>query len=549
MSVVEKEYSNRNKKKNAEYGDAYRDNYLDNEPIPSSEDEYQIWKMLVPQLPVEAINMAAKELISDNDTNLVVFDFAQEKAGLTYPTTATMQETVNKARAEKLQPWVDNVKNEPLITTMPKKGSIVKETENKTLGYKELKLSNGATVILKKTDFKDDEVQMQAVSKGGESLYGPADYANLKAFDYVMSASGLGNFSNTELEKALAGKQASASVALGLTRQYVNGQTTPTDIETMMQLVYLNFTNIKKDEKSYNSLMSTLSLQLKNKDLMPESALQDTVTNAINRYNPRFANLDVADLDKVSYDRILQIAKERLANAGQFVFTFVGNFDEAKLRPLIEQYIASLPSTGKVDNFKDVRTFAKGDKTIEFSRKMETPKPYVMEWYSNKMPYTLENSIKTDAVGQVVSMILLKTVREDASAAYSVGAYGSCNISGNDCYINMMAYAPISDPTKVNLAKDLIKKGFAEASVKMDADMVQKVKDYMLKNADESAKKNGHWMSILTTYKDYGLDFQSNYKKIVSELTPQSLSAFLKNVVLAGKNHIEVVMRPEEAKK
>jgi zinc protease len=161
---------------------------------------------------------------------------------------------------------------------------------------------------------------------------------------------------------------------------------------------------------------------------MPESALQDTVTNAINRYNPRFANLDVADLDKVSYDRILQIAKERLANAGQFVFTFVGNFDEAKLRPLIEQYIASLPSTGKVDNFKDVRTFAKGDKTIEFSRKMETPKPYVMEWYSNKMPYTLENSIKTDAVGQVVSMILLKTVREDASAAYSVGAYGSCNI-------------------------------------------------------------------------------------------------------------------------
>ncbi|WP_314313653.1 insulinase family protein [Hoylesella marshii] len=545
LSLAEKAYTNRNKVKNDEYGDKYREHYLRNEPIPSAEDEYQIWKMLAPAIPLEAINEAAKELISVSDTNLVVYDLAQEKEGITYPTPATMRAALEAARAEQTTPYVDNVKNEPLITKMPKAGKIKSVKENKVLGYKEMTLSNGATVILKKTDFKDDEVVMQASAKGGSSLFDAPDYANLKLYDDVIAASGLGNFSHTELEKALAGKQAHVSVATEDDYQYVKAGSTPKDLETMMQLVYLQFTAINKDEKSFHDLMSQSELMLKNKGLRPESAFIDSLTNTINRHNPRFANLQLSDLAKVSYDRILQMAKQLYGNAGNYTFTFVGNFDEATLRPLIEQYIASLPASKARSNYRDVKTYATGDVKCIFTRKMETPKPIVFYFYYAKGNNTLEDRVKMSAVGQVLSMVLLKTVREDAGAAYSVGANGSMGVEAGNPNLFMQLYAPISDPSKTDLAIELMEKGVVEGAQKMDADMVQKVKDFMLKQVDVDAKTNSYWIVKLQTYKHYGVDTYTDYKKVVNELTPENLAAFLKDRLLSSGNRIKVVMRPE----
>ena len=172
-----------------------------------------------------------------------------------------MAAAIAAARADKIEAYVDNVKNEPLVDVAKiKAGKIVSETENKTLGYKELKLSNGATVILKKTDFKDDEVQMQAFAKGGKSMFGVADYTNLKVFDQVIGISGLGNFSSTELQKALAGKECNADASMGNTRQYVSAHSTPKDLETMMQMQYLYFTAINKDDKQFQNLMTQLDM-------------------------------------------------------------------------------------------------------------------------------------------------------------------------------------------------------------------------------------------------------------------------------------------------
>ena len=545
LSQLESAYVNRNKVKNAQYGDELRDHYLSNEPIPSKEDDYQIMKQLIemPALNVDVINKYAQELITDKDSNFVAYIFAQDKAGATYPTEAQMAQTINAVRAEKIEPYVDNVKQEPLLDEkkLPKAGKIVSEKENKVLGFKELTLSNGARVILKKTNFKDNEIQFQALAKGGKGLYGKADFSNLQLFEAVIGYSGLGNFSRQELQKALSGKQASMSCGLSSYYQSVGGSCVPKDIETMMQLLYLNFTNVAKDEASYKAMMAQLELGLKNKDLSPESVFSDSLSLTIFGHEARFAPMTLNTLKNVNYDRILQIWKERFANPGQFVYYFVGNFDESSLRPLIEKYIASLPK-GKAETWKEVPSYVNGNVVNKFTRKSETPKAIAFEFWHAPMAYTLENEILTSAAAQVLSMVYLKSIREDASAAYSVSAGGSLRRLGNKSTAVIQAYCPM-DPAKSDLALKLLAEGIKDNTVKMDADKVHKVKDFMLKDAELAAKNNGHWMDILDEYVWTGVDFQTNYKKTVEAITPAKLAAYLKQILAAG-NHAEVVMTP-----
>ena len=545
LSSLEKQYTNRDKRKNDEFGDAYRDHYLNNEPIPPLDVLYQTMQQIAPNIPVQAINQMLPQLITPTDSNLVVMILAQDKEGKVHPTEKDMIAAVAAARAEKLEAYVDNVKDEPLLDVATiKKGKITKETENKTFGYKELTLSNGATVILKKTDFKDDEVQMQAFAKGGKSLYGEADYTNLKVFDTAIGMSGLGNFSSTELQKALAGKNVNADLSLANTRQYLTAHSTPKDIETMFQMSYLYFTNVKKDDKQFQNLMTQLDMALKNKSLSPDAVFSDSVAATTYGHNPRFNNIDVKDLKDINYDRILEIAKERFQNAAQFTFVISGNFDEQTIRPLIEQYIASLPATkAKPEQFKEVITFAKGEVVNQFKVKTESPKATAREMWYAEMPYTLDNIVKLDAVGQVLSMIYLKTIREDESAAYSCGAAGHFNTGTNQPKALLQAYCPMN-PDKSELAVRLLHEGIQNMAKQVDADQLQKVKDYMLKQADIDAKQNSYWINTITTFKEYGLDVYTDYKKTVEALTVDNVRDFLNELLKSG-NHVEVIMTPE----
>ena len=344
MSQLEKRYNNRDKISNESYGRQYCSHYLDGEPIPSIEMLYQIMGQIAPMVPVEAINELLPELISTDGKNLVITNFNQEKEGAVYPTVESLQAAYDAAASANIEPYVDNVKNEPLMTTMPKKGKIVKEKENTTFGYQELELSNGARVVLKKTDFKQDEIRMSAFQRGGQSLYSEKDWANLKMIDEISGFTGVGNFSNSELKKALAGKQVNVNLNISEFTDQLSGNSTVKDLETMFQLIYLNFTALNKDEKKFNQTMTLLETQLKNKDLMPETALSDSLQYILTNHNWRNKPFNVEDLKLVNLDRIMAIAKERTANAANYTFTFVGNFDEAVIRPYIEQYIASLPA-------------------------------------------------------------------------------------------------------------------------------------------------------------------------------------------------------------
>lgn len=544
-SSLEKQYLNKDKRYNSQFVNQYVQHFLANEPIPSIDYTYETMKQLVPMLPLEGINMVIKELVSMKDSNLVVLNFNNEKEGAVYPTEEGLRNAIVAARSAQIEAYVDNVKDEPLMTVLPKKGTIKKEVKNELFGYTELTLSNGATVILKQTDLKKDQVILSGEGFGGSALYGEKDFVNIKMYDDVIGASGLGNFSHTELDKALAGKIASASLSMSENRQHVSGSSTPKDVETMLQLVYLYFTNIAKDQKSYDNLMQTTAVGLKNRLMQPENVFNDSLTAIMTNYNKRSTPLVVADLDKVSYDRILQMAKEQTANAAAFTFTIIGNYDEATIRPLIEQYLASLPSQKKVVKSPQVDTDYQGQVVRHFKHKAETPKAIaVMNWYSKQIPYTLENSIKATMVGQILSMEYLKKIREDASAAYTVMSQAGVSRNDFDTTSQIIAYCPMK-PEKADTALMIMRDEVNAMAKTCDSDKLQKVKEYMLKNHGDGLKQNRYWLSQINNWRKFGVDFHTDFEKIVNAQTVESISAFVKELLKAG-NCAEVVMMPAE---
>ena len=545
LSNLEKQYSNKDKRYNSQFVTSYVQNFLNNEPIPSIDFTYETMKQLVPMLPLDMPNEVIKELVLPTDTNLVVLNFNNEKEGAVYPTEDGLKAAVAAGRNAKIEAYVDNVKDEPLMTTLPKPGKIKKEVKNDKFGYTELTLSNGVKVVLKQTDLKKDQVLLRAEGFGGEALYGLEDLANLKMFGDVIEASGLGNFSHTELEKALAGKIASASMYMNNYREHISGSSTPKDVETMLQLVYLYFTNINKDQKSYDNLMQTMEVQLKNRLLQPENVFSDSLTLTIANHHPRVKPMEVEDLKKVSYDRILQIAKERTANAAAYTFTIIGNYDEATIRPLLEQYIGSLPAQKKVEKGKFIDTDFKGVVVNNFKHKAETPKSIgVMIWYSKQLPYNLENSVKASIAGQILSMEYLKKIREDASAAYTVGASASISRDDFETSSTVYVYCPMK-PEKADVALQIMRDEVDALTKGCDADKLAKVKEYMLKNHGDQLKQNSYWLGQINTWRKYGLDFHTDYEKVVNAQTPESIAAFIKEVVKAN-NRAEVVMMPGE---
>ena len=546
MTQLEKKYNEREKVHNRTYTQQCYRHYLDNEPLMSVEDNYQIMSMIAPNVPVEYVNEELQELVRLDGKNMVVVNFNQEKDGAVYPTKEGLLAAVKAAETAEITPFVDNVKQEPLIAKLPKKGKIVKESYNETFGYKELELSNGARVLLKPTDFKKDEIFMLAKQRGGTSLYGESDWANTEVFDDVIESSGLGGFNNMELTKALAGKHVSLHQSITQDMDYVTGSSNVKDLETMFQLAYLQFTDITKDEKNYNTFISAMDMMLKNKDLDPDNVFEDSVNYIMNNYSWRGKPFAVEDLQRVNYDRILEIAKERTANAANYTFLFIGSFDEETIRPLIEQYIASLPAKkGVKSNWANVSEYPKGQTIKHFAQKMETPKTTVtVKWFNTEIPYTLENSIKAYLLGSVLSRIYFDKIREDAGAAYSVGAYGSSMMEGDMPYTAVTAMAPLK-PEFTDMALQIINDEMVKACETIDPVKLNDFKESLLKYHETQLKENNYWYNVIGAYATRGLDFHTGYDDIIKAQTPESIAAFARELMSAG-NKVEVVMTPAE---
>ena len=544
LSGLEQSYNNRNQTYNVVYGARCYANYLNNEPYPSIEWRYPVMNMLVPTISLDMINECMREMMPQNDSNLVILNFNKESAQL--PTSEGLMAAINSARSENLEPYVDNVRDEPLISEMPQPGKIVSETKNETLGYTELTLSNGAKVLLKPTDFMDDEIRYSALSKGGSSLYGKEDYANIEMFSEVIENSGFGNFSNNELEKALAGKNLFLTFMMSTYYENFFGFSTKKDLETLFQLNYLYFTNINKDEKAVGSLMSVKETDLKAKGTTPDDVFGDSISCTIGNHNWRSKPFVLDDLKDVSYDRILQIAKERTANAADFTFCFVGSFDMDSIKPLIEQYIASLPSSDSREDFIDVDNTPQGIVVNEFSHKMETPKTNtLMFWHSYLAPNTLENQLKAKIAGDVLDMILLKKIREDEGAAYTTNAFGSCGKNGHKAVTTLIGMCPMK-PEKKDIVMEVMHGALNEMANGIDEGDLNKIKEKMLKNFDTNLKQNHYWSSVIMMFATEGMDVYTNYKDILNNITCADISNFVREYIINSGNRIEVTMTPEE---
>ena len=547
MSGMETMYENRNKMKNEQFTTQYVDHFTDNEPIPSLEDEYKIYQMIVPSFTVEHINDAMKNLISETDTNFVSMVLMKEAEGVSYPTEQELAAIVKQVRGEKLEAYVDNVKQEPLMASAPKAGSIKKVVENKVLGFKKLTLSNGAKVVLKKTDYKDNEIRVAGSANVGYSAFqdDPVNAANAST---VWEVSGLAGFTGNDLQKMLAGKQCSVGLTMSPFRHGIAGTSTPKDLETMMQLLYLSMTNLTKDEKAFENLKNTYVTVLSNKSNNPNMVYQDSIQSTLYLGNKLALLPNAEDIQNINYDRVLDMQKQLYGNAKDFTFYFVGNYDEKVLLPLIEQYIASLPNKGmKLKNQKI--PYAKGEVKNIFTKAMENPQSQAREMWFVKLPaYTQKTAVLADISARLLEMKYLRSIREELSAAYSTGA--SCGLIfdyDGKLALTINGTAQLN-PDKVDAAVPCFFKGMEETVAAPDANDLQKVKEILLKQAGVDEKTNSYWMQVLSMYDLRKVDTHTNYREMVKSVTAQQISDFLKNVVLKSGNHFEVIMKAEKNK-
>lgn len=544
LAALEKKYTNRAKMKTDVYANGYIEHFLHNEPIPSVEDEYQIMSQFVPMLPVDLANEMASEYITVSDTNLVVMGFLQDKEGVTIPTAEKVLAAIKGVRIEKIEPYVDEVSNEPLIATLPQKGKIVKESNFDKLGFKEWELSNGVKVYTKKTDFKDDEVRFQAVGNGGLSLYGKNDLQNLRGLAMQLGVTGKGGFTNNQLEKMLAGKNADVDFSISSTDQTLSGSSTPKDLETLMQLIYLQFTAATPDQPSHDQMAGMYKQLFLNSSLNPRLVFADSLQATTSCHNPLSKLPDAQMFDGMDYQRMVKIVQERLANARDYKFVFVGNFDEAQLKEYVEQYIASLPTKKEVTKAKDIRSLWNGHVENRFKQEMQDAQTMIAEmWRTNNIDYTMQNRTLLQVVQDVLMNVYLKTIREEYSASYTVQASADVDTDGPGCVFTVGGVCPC-DPDKAELAERLLKEGMQQLEQTVDPDILAKVKEALLKNADTNLRENAYWMNMMYRWNKFGVDCHNGYKEFVQSITPQMVSEFVRKNILSTGHHAEVVMNP-----
>lgn len=544
LANLEKKYTNRAKRKTNAYADDYIENFLHNEPIPSVEDEYQIMSQFVPMLPVDLANEMAAEYITVSDTNLVVLGLLQDKEGVTAPTAENLLAAIKGVRTEKIEPYVDEVSNEPLIATLPQKGKIVKESYFDKFGFKVWELSNGVKVYSKKTDFKDDEVSVKAFANGGLSLYGKNDIQNLRGIALQLGVTGMGGFTNNQLEKMLAGKKADVDFSISTTEQTMAGTSTPKDLETLMQLIYLQFTAATPDQPSHDQMVGMYKQLFLNSNLNPQIVFADSLQATTSCHNPLSKLPDAQMFDGMDYQRMVKIVQERLANARDYTFVFVGNFDEALLKEYVEQYIASLPTKKELAKSKDIRSLWNGHIENRFKQEMQDGQTMIAEmWRTNNIDYTLQNRTLLQVVEDILSNIYLKTIREEYSASYTVQATADVDTDGPGCVFTVGGVCPC-DPDKAELAERLLKEGMQQVAQNIDPDMLAKVKEALLKRADTNLRENAYWMNMMYRWNKFGVDCHNGYKEFVQSITPQMVSAFVRDNILNTGHHAEVVMNP-----
>ena len=545
LNSMEKYYNERNTRKNITLARECIRNFEDGEVMPGAEWEYEFTQAVLPMVSLETVNNVAKSLIHANPTVAIS---GPEKEGVNIPS----EETILAALAGQGELEIEAPKEEAfdseLVKKAPRKGKIKSTRYNEEIESTEWVLSNGIKVIFHPTEFKADEILMQAFSKGGYSQVKTADLPSAEVATYVIEYSGIGRFNYTQLEKALTGKTVSISPEISENTERMHGSSSVKDFETLLQLTYLYFTAPRRDEQGYETLMALLKNQLANRDKNPKVTFSDSVQVMTNNHSERAPLYNMALLEKVNMDKALEIYKARFANPADFTFVFVGNIDpnDQKVRELICQWLGGLKTKkncheGVIDHHI---TVALGLQKNYFSRQMETTTASNrIQYTSYDMPYTMANDLNMEMIGRILSTRYLESVREREGGSYGVGTYGYMTILPTPRAGLIMQFD--TDPNKQERLMEIIHE---EVQTIIEngplASDLQKEKESMLKDYQEDLEKNTYWRQSLYMYYMYGENNIRDYKAAVEAITAETVQATLKQLVSAG-NMFEVVMFPE----
>ncbi len=545
LSQLERAYNNRNDRENEPFVQEYVRHFIDNEPIPSIEDEYQLMQMIVPMINVDIINSVLPELISDN--NRVVWALLPEKEGVTLPTEAEFAAAMAAVDGETIEAYVDEMKAEPLIPNLPAAGKIVSEKALEQWGATELTLSNGVKVIVKPTKFKADEILFSASAFRGTAPLSADNDTDIKNIELVLTSNGLGTYTEIDLQKYLSGKQAKVGLEVGNFQSALEGYSTPKDLPTLMELIYMTMTDVTISEDDFKSLQSKFAGLLRNQESNPEYIFGRDAMKSVFA-NPRRLPITSEEVEAANRENILSIIHDVTSNAADYTFVFVGNIDMDTFRPLAEQYLATLPadaSKAAKEITLDTSLMARDGKINDnYTTKMQTPQTYAIIMASGTAPFTAKNTNVASIVGQILSKRLLDTVREEMGAVYSIGASGSMSrMPGKNT--QLATQFPMKPEMKQEVL-DFIAAEIERMQGNVTQEELNKVVEYMVKSANEGKEKNSSWLGAISGWTENGVDTFNDNVATLQSITVKDVEQFLADLMAQG-NYIVVTLDPEAA--
>ena len=534
---MEKDY------KNSHYVSLCVNNFLEGEPILTPAYNLQLIKQFDGEVNLDEVNKQVGEIITDK--NQVFIMYGADKEGFVIPSESEIESTVLAAQQKQYDAYQEEEVPQTLMATLPAPGKIVSEKPYGKFGMTEITLSNGMKVYVKPTDFQADQVTMSMRGEGGTSVYGDKDIPDFSFLTSAVAEAGVGDFSATRLRKALAGKSLKVAPAINSEGQRITGTSSVKDLETMLQLTHLYFTSPRKDSVAFEGMMNrTLSL-LKNRNASSKVVYNDSLSAVLYDHNVRMAPVTKEIAEKADYNRILEIYRERFSDASNFKTVFIGKIDMAQLRPLLCQYLATLPATHKAEktNKANVAQIVKKNEVVKFVRKQETPLANVSVFVTGNVPFSPKNDLTLDMLTRVLQIAYTDSVREEKGGTYGVSVSFSLEKEEDPNALVRISYK--ADPKRYDELNPIIYKQLQNiADNGPVASSMDKVKKYLKKQYGQMAITNDYWSYVIWHELDDEADFDKDYCKMVDAISGEDVQKMAK-LLLQQKQRIEVTMLSE----
>uniref|UniRef100_UPI004024E1E3 M16 family metallopeptidase n=1 Tax=Prevotella sp. TaxID=59823 RepID=UPI004024E1E3 len=534
---MEKDY------KNSHYVSQCVNNFLEGEPILTPTYNLQLVKLFDGEVRLDEVNSQVGEIITDK--NQVFIMYGPDKDGFVVPSESEIESTVLAAQQKRYDAYQEEQVPATLMAALPAPGKIVSEKPYGKFGMTEIVLSNGMKVYVKSTDYQADQITMSMRGEGGTSVYGDEDIPNFAFLSGSITEAGVGDFTATRLRKALAGKSLKLAPSITSEEQRITGTSSVKDLETMLQLAHLYFTAPRKDSMAFEGMMNRNLSLLKNRNASSKVVYNDSLSATLYDHNVRMAPVTVEIAKKADYNRIFEIYRERFSDASNFKTVFIGKVDMAQLRPLLCQYLATLPSTHKAEksNKANVPQIVKKNEVVKFVHKQETPLANVSVFYTANVPFSPKNDLVLDMLTRVLQIAYTDSVREEKGGTYGVAV--SFNLEKEDNPNALLRISYKSDPKRYEELNPVIYKQLLNiADHGPVASSMDKVKKYLKKQYGQMAITNDYWSYVIWHQLDDDADFDKDYCKMVDNLTASDVQKMAKE--LLKQNHrVEVTMLSE----